>query len=151
MKDLLLKKGWAGRTMSRAESVERLNPLLRAHHELNYTYDAAIARLSGDESTELSRLQRTARADGGKISESILSLGGRPESGVDMDPASFDPGSDRGSILQRLLEMERSFADKVAAESKFEHQMRSRAILGNTESNARKRLDYLKSIVDART
>jgi hypothetical protein len=150
MKNLLLKQGWAGRTINRAESADRLNPILRKHHELNYTYDAAIARLGGDEYDRLSAFQRTARADAGKLSESILSLGGRPENGVDMEPGSFDPGSERKTIFQRLVELEESFIDSISAESKVEHQMRTRAILGNTATNARERLDYLKSVSDSR-
>jgi bacterioferritin (cytochrome b1) len=149
MKNLLLKKGWAGRTMDRAESARRLNPVLRAHHELNYTYDAAIARLDNGELTDrLAAFQRTARADAGKLSESVLSLGGIPQTGVDMEPDAYDPGSDRDSILRRLIEIEERFVEQIDAENKVEHQMRSRAILGNTRQNTRERLDFLKSALD---
>lgn len=150
MKNLLLKQGWAGRTINRADSIQRLNPILRKHHELNYTYDSAASRFEGDELNRLNALQRTARADAGKLSESILSFGGLPESGVDMEPGSFDAGSDRNSVLQRLIELEESFIDGISAESDVEHQMRTRAILGNTATNARERLDYLKSIANSR-
>lgn len=151
MKKLLLKKGWAGRTLTRAESVNRLNPVLRAHHELNYAYDAAIDRIGDpDVAARMASFQRTARADAGKLSESILSLGGVPESGVGMERSTFNPGTERRHILDRLIELESNFIDRISDENKVDHQMRSRAILGNTETNTRERLDYLKSVADDR-
>jgi hypothetical protein len=147
MKDLIFQKGGIGRALNRTDSISRLNPVLRTHHELNYTYDAAIARLDGGEiAGRLSALQRYARADAGKISESVLSLGGVPESGVDMEPNSFDAGSNHNEIIDRLIDLESRFIDDIDAESKVDHQMRTRAILSATRKNARERLDYLKSV-----
>ena len=41
LKAAILKKGWAGRTLSRAETARRLNPLIKAHMALNHAYDCA--------------------------------------------------------------------------------------------------------------
>ncbi len=147
MKSLFLKKGWAGKTIGRRETIDRFNPLLRQHHEINYTHEAAIARLKeGDVVDRLNELQRTARADAGKLSETILSCGGVPESGVDMEVGDFNPGNNQSEIVAHLIDREQAFLDDVDAEKKVEHQMRSRAILENVERNTRERLDYLKSI-----
>lgn len=147
MKSLLLKKGWAGKTITRHETVDRVNPLLRRHHEINFTYDSAIARLKDQEVVDrLNGFQHIARADAGKMSETVLSCGGVPESGVDMEPGDFDPGDDQRSILTHLIEREQAFLDAIAAEKKIEHQMRTRAILEVVTNNTRQRLDYLNSI-----
>ena len=42
VKSALLKKGWAGRTLSREETVERLNPLIKQHMALNHTHTYVI-------------------------------------------------------------------------------------------------------------
>lgn len=147
IKDLLLKKGWAGKTITRKETVDRLNPLLRRHHEINYTYDAAASRLQNREAVDrIDAFQRVARADAGKLSESVLSCGGVPETGVDMEPADFNPGDNDQSIVDHLKDLEQSFLDALSGEKKVDHQMRSRAILEVVEKNTRERLDYLKSI-----
>lgn len=147
MKSLLLKKGWAGKTISRAETIDRLNPLLRQHNEINYTYDAALGRLNDTAVVDrLNQLQRTARNDAGKLSESILSCGGVPESGTDMGPADFDPGNTLKGIAAHLIDLEQAFLDAIDSERKIEHQMRTRAILENVKRNTTERLEYFKSI-----
>ena len=45
IKELLLQKGWAGKTISRSETVERMNPLIREFITLNHHYDAFIGSL----------------------------------------------------------------------------------------------------------
>lgn len=147
IKDLLLKKGWAGKTISRKETVDRLNPLLRRHHEINYTYDAAASRLQNREIVDrIHAFQEVARADAGKISETVLSCGGVPETGVDMEPADFNPGDSDDAIVKHLRDLEQSFLDALGPEKKADHQMRSRAILEVVEKNTRERLAFLKSI-----
>ncbi len=147
LKDALLNKGWGGRTITRQETLERLNVILRPFHEMTYTYDVAIERLSNAESRErLKSFQRTTRADGGKLAESVLSSGGVPESGVDMELRDFDPGNDDASIVAHLIDLENALLDRVAEERKVSHRMHTRAVLGAVEKNAKERLDYLKSI-----
>ncbi len=147
MKSLFLKKGWAGKTISREETIERTNPLLRHHNEINFTYDAALARITDESVIErLNEFQRIARNDAGKLSETVLSCGGVPETGVDMGPEDFDPGSNLKEITAYLIDREKAFLDALDAERKIEHQMRTRAILENVENNTSSRLEYLKSI-----
>ena len=147
LKDALLNKGWGGRTITRQETRERLNVILRPFHELTYTYDVAISRLSDfDSRAHLESFQRKTRADGGKMAESILSAGGVPESGVDMEPSDFDPGNDDSSIVAHLMDLEKALLDRLADERKVSHQMHTRAVLGAVQKNVNERLDYLKSI-----
>ncbi|MFW5955357.1 MAG: hypothetical protein ACOCSK_01300 [Rhodothermales bacterium] len=146
MKEVFLKKGWAGKTLSRVDSIARINPILEQHNALNYTYDAATARLqNADVRLSLEQHQKIARADAGKLSESILSMGGVPRSGVGMERTDFDPGESSEEIRNTLLRLEEQFLKALADEHGANHQMRNRAILQNVEKNTRARADYLKS------
>lgn len=147
MKELFLKKGWAGKTLSRHETVERLNPILRRHNSLVLAHGAATDLVSDDSAKrQHGRLLNTMRADSGKLSESILSCGGVPDLGAgarsDGDSAA---GSD-GEGLKRLIEAEQKFLDELGDELKVNHQMRTRAVLGAVQKNTRERIDFLKSL-----
>jgi hypothetical protein len=150
MKNFLLKKGWAGRTIGRQESVDRLNAILQSHHEINAAYDTEVPGIGTEEDrNRLDALRRTSRADAGKLSETILSLGGVPASGIGLRASTTD--ADASTSVRRLIDLESKFLDRIAGESKVEHQMKSRAILGNSEANARERLEFLKSLDDKRS
>jgi len=83
IKEAILNRGWAGKTITRAETVERLNPILLQFLKLNHNYQYVIRSHSDSALTDaLKRVQKTARADVGKLSETVLSCGGTPENGT---------------------------------------------------------------------
>lgn len=150
IKEVLLGRGWAGKTISRAETVERLNPILRQFLELNHNYQYVIRSHSDSAVSEaLQRVQKTARADVGKLSETILSSGGSPENGTDLEPDDFDLGDDELEMLYQLQDLETEFSEVVAHElDDVEHQMRTRAILEAVQSNSSERLELVDDLID---
>lgn len=145
LKDLLLQKGWAGTTISRSETVERFNPLIRAHIHLNRYYDFAVKTISDSAvTTALAKLQHDARMQVNKMCETVFSNGGVAYSGTDVSPEDFVIEGDEDDILFRLFDMESNFRNAILAEGDIEHHMRSRAIFLNVEQQSSKRLDYLK-------
>jgi hypothetical protein len=147
IKELLLKKGWAGKTISRAETVARLNPLIERHIRLNHLY-AFAAREHGDQATReaLAASQKIARTNVGKIAETIYSCGGTAYTGVDLEPDGANLGTDPEAMLATLSEAEQQFLDAVLDEEKVEHQMRTRAILGVVASSSSARLEILRGL-----
>lgn len=148
IKDLLLNKGWAGKTLSREETAGRLNPVIRSHCALNHSHEYAVRALENrDAAEQLSTLQRTARMDVGKLSEVVLSAGGVPFNGTEMEPEDFDLGKCDSDIVTELRNMERDFEKSLHAELDMEHQMRTRAILEAVLKNTRVRLGYVRKLV----
>ena len=149
--NFVLNKGWAGKSLSRQETVERLNPLIRLHVELNHAYSNVAQHFSdADFSSELDRLQKTARTDVGKLRETVLSCGGVAYSGVDLEPEDFDFGDSDETMVSRLQEQEQALLDQTEEElglNGIEHHMRTKAILENLRNHSRERLDFLKSRV----
>lgn len=142
---LLFNRGGIGPSMSRAETVERLNPLIEQHMRLNKSYNTAIEGLSDDDIVEqLSAFQKTARADVGKLAETVLSAGGTAYNGVDLRGVTFDLGGDDTDMLFALRDREQALHDDVTDELDNNHQMRTRAILEVVQNNSAERLDYLK-------
>jgi hypothetical protein len=150
IKEALLGRGWAGKTLSRAETVERLNPLLLQFLKLNHNYEYVIRTHSDTAATEaLKRVQKTARADVGKLNETILSCGGSPENGTNLEPEDFDLGTDEIEMLYRLEDLETEFNEALVHERKeLEHQMRTRGILEALKSNSDERLTLLGDLID---
>jgi hypothetical protein len=150
IKEAILGRGWAGKTISRAETVERLNPLLLQFLKLNHYYQAAIRTHSDPAVTAaLERVQKTARADVGKLSESILSAGGTPENGTDLEPEDFPLGEDDLEVLHELKDLETDFHEALVHERKeIEHQMRTRGILEALTSNSTERLELLGDLIE---
>lgn len=145
LKDLIFQKGGIGVSMSREETVERLNPLIEQHMAINHGYNFAINNLS--ESTvadALSGHQRIARMDVGKMMETVLSCGGVAYNGVDMEPSDFNLGDNDDAVLFSLHDQERDFSHALQEELKLGHQIRSKAILNVVLSNSQKRYQYLK-------
>lgn len=148
LKDLLLGKGWAGTTISRDETIERLNPLIQQFMEINQSYRAVI-RTHDDPSVvqALEDLQKTARTDVGKLSETVLSCGGAAYNGTDLDPEDFDVDGDGAEMVFHLQDLEDAFQDALETElNDVEHQMRTRAILNVVLTNSEQRLDTLRSL-----
>lgn len=150
IKEAILGRGWAGKTISRAETVERLNPLVREYLTLNHSYEAVIRSHSDPAVTDaLQRVQKTARADVGKLCETILSCGGTPENGTDLEPEDFDLGDDDLRMLRELKERETEWGDTLAQErAEIEHQMRTRGILEALKSNSEERVELLGDLIE---
>lgn len=151
LKDVLLKQGWAGTTISRAETIARINPLLEQQTRLYHAYQAAIARLTDRAvAAELDGTQKTMRADLGKLAETVFSCGGVAYSGTDLEPGGLQPDEDDGALLLGLLAAEQAFQDALAAEDRTEHQMRTRALLAAQRTNSQQRLNYLNDLARKR-
>ncbi len=147
IKDLFLNKGWAGKTRSRAETVARINPLIRAHCALNHAHERAARALENREAAgELAALQRMARMDAGKLSEIVLSAGGAPFNGASMEPEAFGPGDSDREIAQALGKLEGDFERLLRDEMEIAHQMRTRAILSAVLKNSSSRRKYVRKL-----
>lgn len=147
LKDAFLNKGWAGKTMTRKETVERINPIIRRHSELNHAYSYAINHVSQRETaSDLEALQKTARADVGKLSETVLSAGAASYNGIELEAEDFALAEDEGKMIAQLKEQEEQFQELVSDELKENHQIRTRAILSVVQANSRTRLDYLRGL-----
>jgi len=95
----------------------------------------------------LSAMQRTARMDVGKISETIYSAGGSAYNGTDLEPDDFDLGDSASDMIASLISLERDFRNTVRTErDEIEHQIRTRAILELLESNSHDRLKALEKM-----
>jgi len=148
LKDLLLGKGWAGTTITRTETVERVNPLIRQFMIMNRHYRVAIDGFSNPSVAErLEALQKTARADVGKLSETVLSCGGVAFNGTELGPEDVDLPDGETDQLFRLQDLEDAFQDAVTEElDDVEHQMRTRAILKVVRTNSEERLSALRGL-----
>ena len=143
---LLFNRGGFGQSMSRTETIERLNPLIEQHMRLNRSYSYVIEHLSEVGVVDrLKALQKRARADVGKLSETVLSAGGAAYSGVELRHETFDLGDDDAEMLTQLLEREQTLH-----ELGLNHHLRTEAILENVQANSQERLDYLKGVTKGR-
>lgn len=150
IKEALLNRGWAGKTITRAETVERLNPLIRQFLRLNHNYQSLIRSHSEPAVTEaLERVQKTARADVGKLSETVLSCGGTPENGIDLTDDDVELDGDELTMIHQLRELETALNEAITEElDDVEHQMRTRGILEAIKSNSSERRELLSDLID---
>lgn len=150
--DKIFRKGRMGRTISREETAERLNPLLEQHVWLNHYYRYATECLDNDRLADhLAEELRTARSDVAKLNETILSTGHTPFSGTGIAPEEIEMSREGDyGLLYELLDAEREFLDALKAEGDIEHQMRTRAILDVLKTNSERRLDALKQATEGR-
>ena len=147
IKEILLNRGWAGKTLSRSETVDRINPLIRQHIELNHHYGAAIRHCDDERIVDvLERLQKTARTDVGKLSETVLSCGGSAYNGTDLSPEDFTLKGSLSELFEELHDLETDFNDALADELDLEHQMRTRGVLEAVKSNSQDRLNALTAL-----
>lgn len=145
LKELLLQKGWAGKTISRQETIDRLNPIIEQHIRLNYAYDAAERNTKNTRfGAGIATHQKVARADVGKLAETVFSCGGTAYNGTELEPSDFDTRESDVAMVEHLLELEQGFQETLESEKKLEHQMRTRAILGVLKKNSDDRLDFLR-------
>jgi hypothetical protein len=148
---LLFNRGGIGPSMTRAKTVERVNPLIEQHMRLNKGYNTVIEARSDDEMTEqLRAFQKTARADVGKLAETVLSAGGTAYNGVELRNVTLDLGDNETDRLFALRDREQALHDAVTDELDENHQMRTRAILEVVQKNSAGRLDYLKGVTQRR-
>ena len=149
--DTIFRKGRMGATISRTETAERLQPILKKHVWLNHYYRHATEQLENRALAQhLGEELRTARSDVSKLNETILSAGHTPFSGTQIEPSDIEmPAGDYG-LLFHLLDAEEDLHDALAAESDIEHQMRTRAILGVLKTNSERRLRALKDATEGR-
>lgn len=151
IKRLIFQKGGIGTSMSRRDTIARLNPLIREHMALNHAYDYALEHLGEtDLRPMLHQKQRLARTDVGKLAETVLSCGGIPYSGVDMEPSDFALAEGDDALLFELLDRERAFLDGIKAELNEPHQLRTEAILNVIVGNSEDRLDLLRELTKRR-
>lgn len=153
----LLNKGGAGRYISRAESVERLRPIAERHLDLLYGYDRALATMpDGAAKEQVEAMMPYLRTEVAKVSETILSLGGAPPTGVGRDPQGRrSQPVGRGAAGDRTLRQqvedllggEREFGGALRDEADaVHHQERTRAILLHNAEASTSRADLLRAI-----
>ncbi len=140
IKALLLKKGWAGQTISREETVARLNPLLKQHVSLGHLYGQAGDRADDPAmADELHAIQRNTRADMDKLAETVLSCGGTAYSGagrVSVRPLEAD-------LWPALVQQERALHNALQAETAIDHQIRTEAVIRRCTRSSDNRLGFL--------
>jgi hypothetical protein len=148
IKELLLQKGWAGKTISRSDTVELLNPIIKQHLVLNNDYGFVIARHPDSRVGEsLASTQKVARANVGKLAETVYSCGGVAYTGVDLEPTAVNLGDKPSAMLDALVDGETRLVEAIEAQEEIEHQMRTRAILGVVAASARERLAVLDNLL----
>lgn len=142
----LLNKGGAGKSISRVETAERLSALMRSYNEIMYSYVASTGISSEITAEGLEKLARVVRDDIGKLSELILSAGGIPPSGTEIEPEDVTVGNSEEECLETLMRLERAFGEALKAESAVRHQLRVIAGLDNTSARTTERLAGLQQL-----
>ena len=147
MLNFFLNKGGAGISISRQETVDRINPILKRQIEVNHGYNYALTHCSDEEAVaQFDQFQKTARADVGKLSETVLSSGGVAYNGTDLEPSNYHLGDRDNDILAALIDQEQALLDAIEGEAEVEHHIRTQAILLNVRTHAQERLNYLKTL-----
>lgn len=144
-RDLIFQKGGIGKTISREDTAARVNPILREHIELNHFHDYAISATDDPAlAEELRALQRTARADVGKLAETVLSNNGIAYNGTDIEPGSLHLEGD--DLITALHDKEASFQNLLEGEmaNANDHHIRTKAILGVVLKNSQMRSSALR-------
>lgn len=142
LKELVLKQGWAGRTLSRSETIERINPIIGEMNELMYAYTAALDEAEPSVRAEIEPGLKKLRADIGKLMEIVFSCGGTPPNGTDLETDQFEYGS---QALRRLSEREDGLSGTLKGELDLEHEMHTRAVLSVVAANLEERRRVLRN------
>jgi hypothetical protein len=146
----LLNKGGAGRSLSREDTVEALNPLVDRHGRLLAAYDVAIRTLGDREAAQ--RIEATmnrSRTELAKLRETVLSNGGIPPTGIGLRDEWLDLGSNDSEILRNLRQREEDYRAALREALDYpHHQIRTIAILENNVTGSNERLDVLGALVD---
>lgn len=148
MANFFLNRGGAGISIRREETVQRLNPLIERLIALNHCHNYIIQHTSDPATAErLEAFQKIARADVGKLAETVLSSGGVPYNGTDMEPSDFNLGTDEDSMLREMTDRERAFLDAIEDEKDVRHHIRTQAILEKVRANSKARADFLEDAI----
>ncbi len=144
----ILNRGGAGYSMTRAESVAAMNPLVEQHGKLILAYDAALRRFADrDLAASLNEGMNRTRTELAKLKETVLSLGGIPPNGVDLD-TDLDLGGTDAEMVHRLDDIERAYREAIQDALDLPHQqLRSTAILENNIKGSEARLGALHPFV----
>ncbi len=86
---------------------------------------------------------RTLRMDIGKMCEIVFSCGGVAYSGTDLDTADFRLGN---ALSGAIESKEQELRTALEAQESVEHQMRSRAILLNVDTNQKTRMNAVRGL-----
>ena len=142
IKSLLLKKGWAGRTISREETVSRLTPLFTTHVEQIRWYRHAESELKDKTKIALlAALQRQLRLNQGKLAETVYSCGGVVPAHLDRSALPYTGTA----FWIHLVAREHSLRDQLLEEHVVDHQMRTEAVLTKCRADSEERLAFLRS------
>lgn len=144
-----LNKGGAGRSLSREDTVEALNPLVVHHAALIDAYDLALRTLADrDAAQEIERVMNRLRTELVKLKESVLASGGVPPNGVGR--AAIDPlGNNDADVLRTLAERESAYRGALKDALGYpHHQIRTIAILQNNVTGSTERTAVLRPLAD---
>ncbi|HET6568435.1 MAG TPA: hypothetical protein VFG50_10760, partial [Rhodothermales bacterium] len=95
----------------------------------------------------LGAFQKIARVDVSKLAETILSCGGVPYNGTDLEDRDFNLGTEDDEMLISVRDREQAFYEQVAAEGDVKHHIRTQAILNKVGSNSKARLNFLNEVI----
>jgi len=144
----VLKKGGAGASLSREETVTRINPIIETHTRLLHNYQFAIDHTPDAPVVDALRaVLRTARMDVGKLCETVFSAGGTAFSGTSIEPGSLPLDGQGADLLRQLEVKEKELLAQVEGENEVWHQIRTQAILGVVKKNSEARLTLLGKIL----
>ncbi len=146
----LLNKGGAGRSATRAETAEMLNPAVRRHIELIAAYEVALRDLRDRGLAErLNDGMNRLRTELAKLKSTVLALGGTPPNGTDLDPEDLTLGATDAEIVHALADAERGYGRALADVLDYpHHQIRTIAILENNRAGSAGRMGVLGPLAD---
>lgn len=143
IKDLFLQKGWAGRTISRSETIEHINPIIRVMNDTMQWWGAAAETANGETANQARAALKTLRMDIGKLAETVFSCGGVAYNGTELEPSSYQFATDGWNAV---LKAEQAVSDILSPQQKVEHHMRTRAILAAVAANHEARLELIRTL-----
>ena len=141
----VLNKGGAGTSLSRSETIDRINPVIAAHTRLLHAYEAAKVGRPAAEADRLDDLLRTARMDVGKLAEVVFSQGGVPYNGTDLEPGTLTAERGGEARYRALARTEEAFAKQLDDELAVDHQIRTGATLKLLRAHSAERLDAVQT------
>jgi hypothetical protein len=151
--DLVFQKGGFFQSLSREETVDRLNPLAEQLTRLNNVYETAKQRLALSDRPEIAAFaprisadQRFARMDVGKLNETIFSCGGTAYNGTSLEPGELALPTDLRHLADELQRREQAHQEDLAESLKLDHQIRTQAVLGNLVAHSEARLSTLDDL-----
>ncbi len=143
IKTALLRKGWAGKTISRKETAQRLNILIEESVKLKHSYSNLHSCLESESNQEeLESLLKNLRLDIGKLKEVVFSCGETAFNGTSLEPESFRLPCE--NALSLLRDYEDSFRRLLDAEQPVEHHLRTEAVLRRLHESSNSRLSFIR-------